>query len=131
MERIVKGGGPLAGMVKKVYLEATPPAGTSLWSMMWDEVMVASLIDPSVIKKSETMWLDVGTSHGPKYGDTVVWKKPEGMPKFFLPYSGPTGPDVAKWEGHLKAPAWLHPAEVQLEMDEEKFDDLFVRIMTE
>lgn len=131
MERIVKGGGPLAGMVKKVYLEATPPAGTSLWSMMWDEVMVASLIDPSVIKKSETMWLDVDTSHGPKYGDTVVWKKPEGMPKFFLPYSGPTGPDVAKWEGHLKAPAWLHPAEVQLEVDEEKFDDLFVRIMTE
>ena len=131
MERIVKGGGPLAGMVKKVYLEATPPAGTSMWSMMWDEVMVASLIDPSVIKKSETMWLDVDTSHGPKYGDTVVWKKPDGMPKFFLPYSGPTGPDKAKWAGHLVPPAWLHPAEVQMEVDEEKFDDLFVRVMTE
>src|SRR5271155_3443050 len=53
MQRIVKGGGPLAGMVKKVYLDGAAPAGTSMWSMMWDEVLVASLIDPAVIKKSE------------------------------------------------------------------------------
>jgi purine nucleosidase len=131
MQRIVKGGGPLAGMVKKVYLDATAPAGTSMWSMMWDEVMVASLIDPSVIKKSETMWLDVDISHGPKYGYTMVWKKPEGMPKFFLPYSGPGGPDKAAWSGHLVPPAWLSPASVQVEVDEERFEDLFVRVMGE
>jgi hypothetical protein len=89
------------------------------------------LIDPTVITKSETMWLDVDTSHGPKYGYTMVWKKPEGMPKFFLPYSGPAGPDAAKWAGHLVPPAWLHPASVQVEVDEEKFDDLFVRVMTQ
>jgi hypothetical protein len=77
------------------------------------------------------MWLDVDTSHGPKYGYTMVWKKAEGMPKFFLPYSGPAGPDVAKWEGHLKAPLWLHPATVQTEVDEERFEDLFVRVMTQ
>ena len=27
--------------------------------MMWDELTVASIVDPSVIKKSETMYLDV------------------------------------------------------------------------
>lgn len=130
MERIVKAGGPLAEHVKKIYLDAPPPAGTSMWSMMWDEVMVASLIDPAVIKKSETMYLDVDISHGPKYGYTMVWKQPEGMPKFFLPYSGPNPPDRVKWASHLVPPAQLNPASVQMEVDEEKFDDLFVRIMT-
>jgi hypothetical protein len=30
----------------------------------------------------------------------------------------------------LVPPAQLNPASVQMEVDEEKFDDLFVRIMT-
>ena len=64
-----------------------------MWSMMWDELTVASLIDPSVIKKSETMYLDVDTSHGPSYGHTLIWKKPDDVPSFFLPYSGPEGAD--------------------------------------
>jgi purine nucleosidase len=130
MERIVKAGGPLAGHVKHNYIDAAPPAGTSMWSMMWDELMVASIIDPSVIKKSESMYLDVDISHGPKYGYTMVWKKPEDLPTFFLPYSGPDPPDRAKWQSHLAAPPQLHPASVQTEVDAGKFDDLFVRIMS-
>jgi purine nucleosidase len=130
MERIVKGGGPLAEHVKKIYLDTPPPAGTSMWSMMWDELLVASIIDPSVITKSETMYLDVDISHGPKYGYTMVWKKPDNVPTFFLPYSGPRPPDRSKWMGHLTPPVQLHPASVQTEVDAQKFDDLFVRIMT-
>jgi inosine-uridine nucleoside N-ribohydrolase len=126
MDQIVKAGGPLAAHVKQVYLDAQPPAGTSMWSMMWDELLVASLIDPTVIKKSETMYLDVDTDHGSKYGDTVVWKKPEDMPTFFLPYSGPRPVDREKWMGHLMTPAGLHPASVQTEVDVEKFVRFFV-----
>jgi purine nucleosidase len=126
MDQIVKAGGPLAAHVKQVYLDAQPPAGTSMWSMMWDELLVASLIDPTVIKKSETMYLDVDTDHGSKYGDTVVWKKPEDMPTFFLPYSGPRPVDREKWMGHLMTPAGLHPASVQTEVDVEKFMRFFV-----
>ncbi len=59
-------GGPLASHLKKMYLDFQPPKGTSLWSMMWDELTVASILDPSVIKKSETMYLDVDIDHGPK-----------------------------------------------------------------
>jgi inosine-uridine nucleoside N-ribohydrolase len=98
--------------------------------MMWDELTVASIIDPSVIKQSETMYLDVDTDHGPKYGDTVVWKPRAGMPTFFLPYSGPNPPDPAKWERHLKPPPQLHPASVQMEVDAAKFERLFVDIMS-
>ncbi|MGA9186470.1 MAG: nucleoside hydrolase [Candidatus Acidiferrales bacterium] len=131
MQRVVDRGGPLAEHVRKMYLEAKAPAGTSMWSMMWDELLVASLVDPTVIKKSETMYLDVDIDHGPKYGDTVVWKQPADVPTFFLPYSGPNPPDRAAWLGHLKPPEQLHPASVQMEVDAKKFDDLFVELMSE
>jgi purine nucleosidase len=130
MQRVVDGGGQLAEHVRKLYLEKTPPPGTSMWSMMWDELMMTSLIDPSVIKKLETAYLDVDISHGPDYGHTVVWTQPEGVPTFFLPYSGPGGVDAQKWQTHLTPPADLHPATVHLDVDVQKFDDLFVQIMT-
>ena len=130
MKRIVDAGGPLANHVKLLYLEYKPPAGNSLWSMMWDELTVASLIDPSVITKSETMYLDVDISHGPSYGNTLVWKKPTQMPDWFLPYSGPDAPDRSKWAGHLTPPEQLHPASVQLEVDVKKFESIFVDIMS-
>jgi purine nucleosidase len=130
MVQIVKAGGPLAAHVKQVYLDTQPAAGTSMWSMMWDELLVASLIDPAVIKKSETMYLDVDTDHGPKYGDTVIWKKPEHLPTFFLPYSGPRPVDREKWMGQLTPPAGLHPASVHTEVDVEKFMSFFVMSMS-
>jgi purine nucleosidase len=130
MGKIVKAGGPLSGHVKQVYLDAQPPTGTSMWSMMWDELLVASLIDPTVIKKSDTMYLDVDIDHGPKYGHTVVWKKPEDVPTFFLPYSGPRPVDREKWMGHLTPPAAVQPASVQTEVDGEKFMKFFVMSMS-
>jgi purine nucleosidase len=130
MEQIVKASGPLSAHLKQVYLDAQPPAGTSMWSMMWDELLVASLIDPTVIKKTETMYLDADIDRGPKYGHTVVWKKPEDLPTFFLPYSGPRGVDREKWMGHLTPPAAVQPAAVQTEVDVEKFMKFFVMSMS-
>ena len=80
MRRVVQSGGPLANHVKSQYLDFKPPAGTSLWSMMWDELTVASLIDPSVIKKSQTMYLDVDITHGPSYGHTLIWRPEASRP---------------------------------------------------
>lgn len=130
MRQIVDGGGPLAHHVKEVYLDTPPPAGTTMWSMMWDELTVASLIDPSVIRKSETMYLDVDIDHGPKYGHTVVWKPPRDVPAFFLAYSGPAPVDREKWLGHLTPPPQLHPASVQMEVDVARFEKLFVELMS-
>lgn len=131
MQKVVSRGGLLAGHVKDVYLDHQPAAGTSMWSMMWDELLVASIIDPSVIKKSETMYLDVDITHGPKYGHTVVWKPSENIPQFFQPYSGPRAVDTAKWKDHLIPPVQLHPAEVQTEVDAQKFEKIFVDLMSE
>jgi inosine-uridine nucleoside N-ribohydrolase len=130
MRRVVQAQGPLATHVNSLYLHFTPPTGTSLWSMMWDELLVASLIDPTVIKKSETMYLDVDITHGPSYGHTIVWKKPDDIPRFFLPYSGPDGVDRSKWISHLNPPEDLHPASVQMEVDVPKFEKIFVDLMS-
>ena len=130
MRRVVESGGPLASHVKQVYLETASPAGTTMWSMMWDELTVASIIDPAVIKKSESMYLDVDIDHGPKYGHTVIWKQPSDVPAFFLPYSGPRPVDREKWLGHLIPPLQLHPASVQMEVDVPKFEKLFVELMS-
>jgi inosine-uridine nucleoside N-ribohydrolase len=129
MRRVADAGGPLTRHVQQLYLNYPPPAGTSLWSMMWDELTVTSLIDPTVIKRSETMYLDVDITHGPNYGHTVIWK-PEQLPTFFLPYSGPAGSDPAKWANHLQPPPQLHPASVQMEVDVPKFEKIFVDLLS-
>jgi hypothetical protein len=76
------------------------------------------------------MYLDVDITHGPKYGDTVVWKVPTDIPRFFLPYSGPEGVEREKWKGHMVPPSHLHPAKVQVEVDAAKFDNIFVDLMS-
>ena len=35
MQRVVAAGGPFADHIKKLYLDAQPQPGTSMWSMMW------------------------------------------------------------------------------------------------
>jgi purine nucleosidase len=131
MRRVVDKNAWLSGYVNDVYLKSKPPAGTTIWSMMWDELTVASILDPAVIKKSETMYLDVDITHGPKYGHTVVWKKPDGVPQFMMPYSSPNGPDREKWSSHLTPPPQLHPASVQMEVDGKRFEDDFVDMMSQ
>jgi inosine-uridine nucleoside N-ribohydrolase len=130
MQRVVDAGGPLANHVKQLYVDFQPAAGTTLWSPMWDELLVAAMIDPSVIKKSATMYLDCDFEHGSKYGHTVVWKPPTDVPTFFLPYSGPAPRDRQKWLSHMTPPAQLHPASVEMEVDVEKFQKVFVDMMS-
>ena len=130
MRRVVEAGGPFADHVQTQYLDYRPPQGLSEWTPMWDELAVAALIDPSIITRSEEMWLDVDISHGPKYGHTVTWTRPRGELSFFLPYSGPGSIDRDAWQGHLEPPAHLRPATVQMEADIERFEDLFVELMS-
>jgi inosine-uridine nucleoside N-ribohydrolase len=116
MQRVARAGGAFCELHNNFLCGISfPPAGTSVWSMMWDELLAASLVDPSVITKSETMYLDADISHGPSYGHTVVWKEP-GRPStgFFFPIAGRGGPDRGKWMGHLTPPAQLHPATVSV-----------------
>lgn len=130
MRRIAQRGGRLAAHVRSQYLDFTPLPGTSLWSPMWDEIAVAALIEPSIIRKSETLYLDAIIDHGAKYGHTLAWRKPQDVPSFFLEYSGPDPLTRDKWLGHLHPPYDRQPASVQLDVDKEKFENVFVELMS-
>lgn len=130
MRPIAASGGRLAEHVRALYLDYEPVDGNSVWSMMWDEVSVASLLDESVIKTWERLYMDVVIDHGPRYGHTLVWRQPPSMPTFFLPYSGPEPLDPDSWRDHLEPPYNRHPSRVQMAIDVEKFESLFVSLLS-
>jgi len=45
---------------------------------MWDEVAAGVLIDPTIIKHSEKVAMDIDTDHGATYGATLSWPAGKG-----------------------------------------------------
>ncbi len=75
-------------------------------SYMWDELAACSFIDPSIITKEQTVYMDVDLSHGPSYGDTLTW--PE----------------------KLKPATGVRLVHAQMDLDPARFQKLFVDLMT-
>lgn len=42
---------------------------------MWDEIVAAVLIDPSIVTQSEQLYVDYDTQFGATYGDTLSWRE--------------------------------------------------------
>jgi purine nucleosidase len=76
------------------------------YSYLWDELAAAAWLDPSLITKKETLFLDVDLDRGAGYGNTLSW----------------TERDKPKRE--------VQPVEVQDDLDLEKFYKLFVDLLT-
>ncbi len=73
---------------------------------MWDELAAAAWIDPSIITKTMTHYMGVDVSHGPGYGNTLIWSESD-KPRL-------TGRAV----------------EIQMELDTAKFNKMFVDLMS-
>ena len=73
---------------------------------MWDELAAAAWIDPSIITKEETLYVDVDLNHGANYGDTLTWSE-SNKPK-----------------------RTLQPVHVWVDLDRKKFEGMFVGLMT-
>jgi purine nucleosidase len=65
---------------------------------MWDELAAIAWLDPSIITRTEKLYLDVSTDHGATYGDTLAWP-PGSQPSTFVI---PSLPAVA---GESRAPS--------------------------
>ena len=130
MRPIAESGGRLSEHIRKMYLDYRSPDANTPWSLMWDELAVAALLDPGVIRESETLYLDAVIQQGPKYGHSLVWRKPEEPLSFFLSYSGPDPVDFSKWRSHLEPPYDRRPAQVYLEADVTKFRALVVELLS-
>ena len=73
---------------------------------MWDELAACAWLDPGIITKEQLLYLDVDTSHGPSYGDTLTWDA-AGKP----------------------SRSDLRLVHVQSELDSARFYTLFVKLM--
>ncbi len=100
VKRIEAGGTPAGRYVARYF----QPGGGN--DYMWDELAAAAWIDPAVITKREMRYMSVDTSHGAGYGNTLTW----------------TDKDKPKLT--------VQPVEIQMDLDAERFYEMFVRLMT-
>ena len=42
---------------------------------LWDELAAAAWLDPKIITKENMLYVDVDTTRGPNYGDTLTWTR--------------------------------------------------------
>lgn len=97
-------------MLEEIAKAKTPSAEylakyTHEFYYLWDELAAAAWIEPGIITKEETLYIDVDTNRGPNYGDTLSWTK-ENKPK-----------------------QTLQPVHVWVDLDNRKFDAMFVELM--
>jgi inosine-uridine nucleoside N-ribohydrolase len=76
------------------------------YNYLWDELASVAWLDPSLITKKESRYMDVNLDRGAGYGDTLTW----------------TDLDRPKRD--------LQPVEVQVDLDTDKFYKLFVDLLT-
>ncbi|HXZ41703.1 MAG TPA: nucleoside hydrolase [Terriglobales bacterium] len=76
------------------------------YNYLWDELAAAAWVDPSIITKKETRYIDVDLDRGAGYGNTLTWSEQDK-------------PTVAGW-----------PVEIQVDLDTEKFYKMFVELLT-
>jgi purine nucleosidase len=78
----------------------------SLPGYMWDEIAGAALIDPSIITGQKQLYMDVETDHNASDGKTLFW------------------------DSKADVPPYLRIANVQFDIDAEKFYKLYIDLMT-
>jgi inosine-uridine nucleoside N-ribohydrolase len=74
--------------------------------IMWDELAAAAWIDPSLITKRKTLYMDVDLDHGAGYGNTLTWTEKD------------------------KPKLTLQPVEIQVDLDLERFYKMFIGLMS-
>jgi inosine-uridine nucleoside N-ribohydrolase len=99
MKQIGASGTPLASYLSRFYQQG-PGA-----DIMWDELAAAAWIDPKIITKRESLYMDVNLDKGAGYGNTLTW----------------TAQDKPKIS--------LQSVEVQDDLDREKFYKMFVDLL--
>jgi purine nucleosidase len=100
IKQIEAAGTPLARYIARFY--QTGQGG----EYMWDELAAAAWIDPTLITKHETRYVSVDLDRGAGYGNTLTWAEND------------------------KLRIGTSPVEIQVDLDNEKFDRMFIGLMT-
>jgi purine nucleosidase len=73
---------------------------------LWDELEACAWLDPTLITKEKTVYMDVDLSHGPSYGDTLTWTE------------------------QFKPATAVRLVHAQVDLDLPRFQKMFVELMT-
>jgi len=97
-------------MLQQIAAAKTPSAEylakyTSEFYYLWDELAAAAWLDPAIVTREEMLYVDVDTTRGPNYGDTLTWT------------------------AATKPPRAMQPVHVQQSLDTARFYKLFVGLM--
>jgi purine nucleosidase len=97
-------------MVKEIAKSPAPAAQyiakyTGEFYYLWDELEAAAWIDPTIVTKERVLYVDVDTTRGPNYGDTLTWTEAN------------------------KPQRAMTPVHVQEDLDSARFDRMFVELM--
>ncbi len=66
---------PISDLFQLHAIEPLRRNPTMHFFRMADEMIAAQIIDPSIFTKSESMYVDICTTPGPRYGDAMFWPK--------------------------------------------------------
>jgi purine nucleosidase len=75
------------------------------YNYLWDELAAAAWLDPSLIAKKETRYMDVDLARGANYGNTLTWNDND------------------------KPKVEVRPVEIQVDLDTERFYRMFVGLL--
>jgi purine nucleosidase len=75
-------------------------------NFMWDELAAAAWIDPTLITRRESLYMSVDLDRGSGYGNTLIWTKKD------------------EWKFATQ------PIEIQMDLNLDKFYDMFVSLLT-
>ena len=100
IDKVGAGDSPAAkyiGQYSKLYGE---------YNYLWDELAAGAWLDPSIITKKETRYMDIDLDRGAGYGNILTWTD------------------------QVKPKIDVQPVEVQMDLDTERFYKQFVDLLT-
>jgi inosine-uridine nucleoside N-ribohydrolase len=124
---------PISDLFQKYAVEPLRHDPNMRFFRMADEMIALQVVDPSVFTKSAQMYVDICSTPGPRYGDSMFWLANWQE----LPDAGrfPVSPEdrrvfVNPQQFYLGPPPSAGLVNVLLEVDHDRFKKVFVDLMT-
>ena len=132
-EIVARAESPISDLFQRYAVEPTRRDPGKRLFRMADEMIAAQIIAPGIFTKSEEMYVDICTTPGPRYGDSMFWAKNwQDVPN--AGKSPVSASDrrvfVDPRQFYLGPPPSAGLVNVLLEGDQDRFKKFFVELMT-
>ncbi len=99
-------------------------------SRVGDEMIAAQIIDPTIFAASQSMYVDICSTPGPRYGDSMFWPKNWQEVARYPVSAADRRVFVDPRQFYMGPPPSAGLVNVLLEIDHDRFKKLFVDLMT-